>query len=61
MILIAFFFKTYYLSLKNIFLYLYLDKLATTFIWVLIGYSSIIDTFVFSSIYLGNWKSLENT
>ena len=38
MISLAFFLKLVCLSLKNIFLYLYLYKLATMLIWVLIGY-----------------------
>ena len=38
---LAFFLKSVFLSLKNIFLYLYLHKLATALIWLLIGCSTI--------------------
>ena len=40
MIPVAFFLKSYYLSLKNIFLYF--PELATALIWALISYFSII-------------------
>ena len=42
MVPLIFFLKPNCLSLKNIFLYLYLHKLATALIWALIGCSSIL-------------------